>query len=121
MTMKVILNTILEMSLYGSIAIVIVMLFRLIFKRFPKKTMILIWIVAAFRLLCPYNFDTGVGLANLIPQKQLVQETLAPAEPAENEVSADPAEKAVSADPAEKAVSAVWSAFWPWWSASSLC
>lgn len=73
--MSEILNTVLEMSLYGSIAIVIVILFRLIFKKLPKKTMILIWSIVAFRLICPFNFDTGLGIASLIPQKQTTQVT----------------------------------------------
>ena len=86
--MSEILNTVLEMSLYGSIAIALVILFRLIFKKVPKKTMILIWSIVAFRLICPFNFDTGLGIANLISQKQQTSQiTSAEAKSTATEVS----------------------------------
>lgn len=50
-------SRVLEMSLYGSIAILAVLLFRLIFKKCPKKILILFWAVVALRLVIPLNFD----------------------------------------------------------------
>ena len=53
------------MSLYGSIAILAVLLFRLIFKKCPKKILIIFWIVVALRLLCPLNFNSPTSILNI--------------------------------------------------------
>ena len=58
-------SRILEMSLYGSIAILAVLLFRLVFKKCPKKILILFWIVVAARLLCPVNFNSPTSVLNI--------------------------------------------------------
>ena len=52
------------MSLYGSIAILVVLLFRLIFKKCPKKVMILFWIIVALRLVLPFNFNSPTSILN---------------------------------------------------------
>jgi Antirepressor regulating drug resistance, predicted signal transduction N-terminal membrane component len=57
----------LEMTLYGSIAIVLVLMFRLLFRKVSKKVTCLFWIVVAIRLLCPVNFSMGVSVGDLIP------------------------------------------------------
>ena len=59
---------VLEMSLYGSIAIGIVLLARLLFRRCPKKVLIFFWIAVAIRLLCPFNFSSHLSLLNIRPQ-----------------------------------------------------
>ncbi len=56
---------VLEMSLYGSIAILVVLLFRLIFKKCPKSVMIIFWIVVAFRLVCPFNLSSPTSALNI--------------------------------------------------------
>jgi len=61
---------VLEMSLYGSIAILVVLLFRLIFKKCPKRVMIIFWIVVAFRLVCPFNLSSPTSALNI---KQLFE------------------------------------------------
>lgn len=58
-------SRVLEMSLYGSIAILAVLLFRLIFKKCPKKILIIFWIVVAVRLLCPLNFNSPTSILNI--------------------------------------------------------
>lgn len=63
--MEGILRQILEMSMYGSIAIVCVLILRLLFRKTPKKVSILLWIIVAVRLLCPLNIGSRFGIMNL--------------------------------------------------------
>ena len=63
--MNAVFAKILEMSLYGSIAILIVLLFRLIFKNCPKRVLILFWIAVAVRLVIPYNFASPIGVLKI--------------------------------------------------------
>ena len=62
--MSYIFSKVLEMSLYGSIAILVVLLFRLIFKKCPKRVMILFWIIVALRLVLPFNFNSPTSILN---------------------------------------------------------
>lgn len=66
--MKIFIETILKMSVYGSIAVLLVLLLRVVFRRIPKKAVFLFWIVVAVRLVCPVNFRTPLSLFNLAPQ-----------------------------------------------------
>lgn len=68
--MNVVLQKVIEMSLYGSIAILLVMLFRMVFRKYSKKLTLLFWVIVAVRLLCPLNFSSSLSLMNLIPSKQ---------------------------------------------------
>ena len=63
--MNVIFAKILEMSLYGSIAILAVLLFRLIFRNLPKRVLIVFWIAVAVRLVIPFNFTSPSSLMNV--------------------------------------------------------
>ena len=58
-------SRVVEMSLYGSIAILAVLLFRLIFKNCPKKILILFWAVVAIRLIIPFNFNLPTSILNI--------------------------------------------------------
>ena len=58
-------SRVVEMSLYGSIAILAVLLFRLIFKNCPKKILILFWAVVAIRLIIPFNFNSPTSILNI--------------------------------------------------------
>lgn len=69
--MEEILRKLFEMTLYGSIAIVLVLIFRAIFNKVPKKVTTLFWIAAGIRLLCPINFDSKFGIMNLFEKKQV--------------------------------------------------
>ena len=61
------LQKLLEMTFYGSIAIVLVLICRLLFRKVSKKVTCIFWIVVAVRLLCPVNFSMGVSAGDLIP------------------------------------------------------
>ncbi|MBO4635844.1 MAG: hypothetical protein J5685_01740 [Clostridiales bacterium] len=63
--MSYIFSKILEMSLYGSIAIGAVMLFRTIFRKCPRRVLILFWLAVAFRLICPFNFASPTSVLNI--------------------------------------------------------
>ena len=59
------------MSAYGSIAVLLVLVLRVLLRKLPKKAVVLLWLVAAIRLVCPLNFETPVSLLNLAPQSVL--------------------------------------------------
>lgn len=63
--MKDLFNTILQMNIYASIAIVAVIIFRQLFKKVPKKYICFLWIVVAFRLICPVFYESNFGILNL--------------------------------------------------------
>ena len=56
---------VLEMSIYGSIAILAVLLFRLVFRKCPKKILIFFWIAVAIRLVIPFNFNSPTSALNI--------------------------------------------------------
>ena len=76
--------------MYGSIAIVCVLILRLLFRKTPKKVSILLWIIVAVRLLCPLNIGSRFGIMNLFENHAdtaiVLSETASPEEvmPAEN-------------------------------------
>ena len=77
--MSEIFYKVLEMSLYGSIAILAVLLFRLVFKKCPKRVMILFWIIVALRLVIPFNFNSPTSALNIgkfFAPKTVSQETV---------------------------------------------
>ncbi|MBP5416853.1 MAG: hypothetical protein J6Y58_04925 [Clostridiales bacterium] len=63
--MNAIYAKVLEMSLYGSIAILIVLLFRLVFRKLPKRVLIVFWMIVAVRLLLPLNFASPTSILNV--------------------------------------------------------
>lgn len=83
--MEEIMRKLLELTMYGSLAIVLVIVFRFIFRKAPKKITCLFWIAVAFRLICPVNFSTGLSIMNLF-DRQLEQKVTytvdQPADPA---------------------------------------
>lgn len=60
-----VLFKVLEMSLSGGIAILAVLLLRLVFQKFPKKLLILFWLVVAFRLVIPFNLSSPTSAKNI--------------------------------------------------------
>ena len=69
---------VLEMSIYGSLAIIAVLLFRLVFQKCPKRIMILFWIIVGLRLTLPFNFNSPTSALNfgkLFQPKVSVTET----------------------------------------------
>ena len=67
--MDTILQKVIEMSLYGSIAILLVILFRMVFRKYSKKLTLLFWVIVAFRLICPINFSSPLSVMNLVTSK----------------------------------------------------
>lgn len=63
--MNILIKSIFSMSMYGSIAILAVLIFRFLFRRLPKKITVLLWLVAALRLVCPLNFKSSFSFFNL--------------------------------------------------------
>lgn len=62
--MENIFRHVLQMSFYGSIAIVAVLILRRFFNKLPKKITCLFWLVPGLRLLCPFNFSTVFSVMN---------------------------------------------------------
>ena len=62
-------SVVLNMSMTGSIVILLVMLARLILKRAPKIFSYALWSVVLFRLLCPVAFTAPVSVLNALEPK----------------------------------------------------
>ena len=62
-------SVILNMSMTGSIVILLVMLARLILRRAPKIFSYALWAVVLFRLLCPVAFTAPVSVLNALEPK----------------------------------------------------
>ena len=58
---------IIEMSLYGSIVILFVVLIRFILRKSSKRLMMILWAAVALRLLVPVNIESPMSLFNHIP------------------------------------------------------
>ena len=58
--------TLLNMSLTGSIVILAVLVIRFFLRRAPKKWSYLLWLVVAFRLVCPVSFSAPVSLMGAV-------------------------------------------------------
>lgn len=67
--MRNLFSVILNMSMTGSIVILLVMLARLILKRAPKIFSYTLWSVVLFRLLCPVAFTAPVSVLNALEPK----------------------------------------------------
>ena len=60
--LEMIFSQILKMSLTAGVCIVVVSMLHLVFHRIPRKYLYALWIVVAFRLVCPVSVSTPVGL-----------------------------------------------------------
>ena len=60
---------ILNMSLTGGYVILAVMALRLVLKRFPKKYSFALWLVAAYRLVCPVSIRSVFSIFSLLPER----------------------------------------------------
>lgn len=63
---------ILKMSAVGGMVILALMLVRLILRGSPKIYSYLLWIVAAFRLLCPVTFTSEISIFNYVKDSPAV-------------------------------------------------
>lgn len=64
--MRNLFSQVLNMSMTGSIVILLVMLARLMLKRSPKIFSYALWLVVLFRLLCPVAFTAPVSVLNAL-------------------------------------------------------
>ena len=68
--MAAIFSQILNMSMTGSVVILLVMLARLILKRSPKIFSYALWSVVLFRLLCPVAFTAPISVLDVVEPEQ---------------------------------------------------
>ena len=68
--MAAIFSQILNMSMTGSVVILLVMLARLILKRSPKIFSYVLWSVVLFRLLCPVAFTAPISVLDVVEPEQ---------------------------------------------------
>ena len=54
--------SVLNMSITASLVILVVLLVRLLLKKAPKTFSYALWIVVLFRLICPFSFESAIGL-----------------------------------------------------------
>ena len=101
-------SQVLNMSMTGSVVILLVMLSRLILKRAPKIFSYALWSVVLFRLLCPVAFTAPVSVLNALePEVQEASESTSvvyflPAEASQNlEFTFVPAENQSGTDNAQ--------------------
>jgi len=59
---------ILNLTLSGNIAVIIVITARLIIKKFPKIFSYMLWIIPAFRFICPFSFQSIFSLFPTEPE-----------------------------------------------------
>lgn len=100
--MSMLFLKILSMSLTASVVICVVLLLRLVLRRAPKVFSYVLWLAAAFRLLCPLSYELPVGIpsANVsIAEESVLLKSLAV--PAQSEaVNNDLNDLIVEYDPA---------------------
>lgn len=56
----------LNMSLLASVLVLAVVLFRIVLKKAPKKIICALWILVAFRLICPISFSSSLSVFNVL-------------------------------------------------------
>lgn len=88
--MKSLFISVLNMSITGSVVILAVVLGRFILKKAPKKYSYILWLIPAFRLICPFSFRSALSIFNFsffnvtsrkntyIPTMNFVSESLEP-------------------------------------------
>lgn len=65
--MNTLFNTIINMSITGSIVIAAVIIIRFLLKKLPKKYSYLLWSVVAFRLCVPVSFESIISIFQFKP------------------------------------------------------
>ena len=65
--MEQIFVKVLNMSAAASVVIAVVLIFRLLLRRAPKKYSYLLWLAVAFRLLCPVSLSSVFSVFALQP------------------------------------------------------
>lgn len=57
--------TVCDMSVTAVFAIVLVLIARLLLRKAPRRFSYYLWIIVAFRLMCPYSFTSEISIFNL--------------------------------------------------------
>lgn len=65
--MNTLFNTIINMSITGSVVIAAVIIIRFLLKKLPKKYSYLLWSVVAFRLCVPVSFESIISIFQFKP------------------------------------------------------
>lgn len=65
--MGVYFDILLNMSITGSVVILVVIIMRFLLARAPKKYSYLLWSIVGFRLLCPFSFNSIISIFNINP------------------------------------------------------
>ena len=60
--MKELFLNVLTASMHGSVIVGVILLLRPILKKAPKNTLCLLWLVAALRLLLPFEIQSSLSL-----------------------------------------------------------
>ncbi len=71
--MEAVFLKILNMSLSAAAVIIVVLLVRLALRRAPKRWRYLLWIVVAFRLVCPVSFSAPFSILRLTAQQAVMR------------------------------------------------
>ena len=65
--MNIYFDILLNMSITGSVVILVVILMRFLLARAPKKYSYILWSIVGFRLLCPFSFKSIISIFNFNP------------------------------------------------------
>ncbi len=68
--MSQIFLSILNMTIYASYIILLIFILKLLFKKIPTFMCFILWGFVAFKLICPFSFETNFSL---VPQNTLIQ------------------------------------------------
>lgn len=71
---------IVDMSIVASIIAAAIMLVELILKKAPKRMLLALWVLVAFRLICPFSFESSTSLiprslVSSVPEAVNIQST----------------------------------------------
>ena len=67
--------TLLNMSFYGAVIILAILIIRAFaLHKLPKKTFLILWAVALVRLLVPFEIASGFSLYSLLPEAFIIGE-----------------------------------------------
>lgn len=73
--MKIILDTLFEMSITASVVILAVLLVRLLMRRLPKIYSYLLWTIVGIRLCIPFSFESRLSIFNLFNKVETDMQT----------------------------------------------
>ena len=73
MMLQTVFLKILNMSLTSALVIFLVLAARLLFKKAPKRYVYLFWIVALFRLVCPFSLES---VFSILPSSEVFRQQL---------------------------------------------